>query len=119
MRGDLGDAGRARGFARAVLARHGAPAALIEDVLLCVSEVVTNAVRHAAGAAHLRIGVERGTVRVEVLDRVGGNLTARDPGPLATSGRGLMILERVADRWGVRPEAGGMKAVWFEFDLPA
>jgi anti-sigma regulatory factor (Ser/Thr protein kinase) len=119
MHGDLGDAGRARGFARTVLARHGAPVSLIDDVLLCVSEVVTNAVRHAAGAANLRIGVGDGTVRVEVLDRVAGELAAHDPGPLATSGRGLMIIERVADRWGVRPEAGGMKAVWFEFDLPA
>jgi anti-sigma regulatory factor (Ser/Thr protein kinase) len=99
-----------------VLARHDASASLIEDVLLCVSEAVTNAVRHAAGASDLRIAVEDGTVRVEVLDGVTGELEAHDPGPLATAGRGLMIIERVADRWGVRNEAA-MKAVWFEFDL--
>jgi anti-sigma regulatory factor (Ser/Thr protein kinase) len=118
MRGDLADAGRARSFARSVLARRGIDDDVVNDVVLCVSEAVTNAIRHAEGVAALRLAVGRGTVRVEVADAVPGELAASDPGPDATSGRGLLIIQSIASRWGVRPDQQ-MKVVWFEVDLPS
>lgn len=103
----------ARRLVRAALAGTMASDAL-DQVLLAVSELATNAVEHAATAFEVRVIVLDGVVRVEIADGsdvqpVGG----ADPGPSAVTGRGLLLVGRIADRWGVEPERGG-KVVWFE-----
>nr|WP_107087909.1 MULTISPECIES: ATP-binding protein [unclassified Streptomyces] len=88
-----------------------------DDVLLCVSELATNALLHGVPPGRgyrLRMLRYEGTVRVEVHDSGGGRprIAGRDPG--AEGGRGLLLVAAVADRWGAVARVPG-KAVWCEF----
>lgn len=92
------------------------------DVRLLVSELVTNAVRHANLAPGdiilLVVEVEDATLRVEVHDPGGGFVpTAPAPDPARPSGWGLYLVEELADRWGV--DSDDRTLVWFEVDRPA
>jgi anti-sigma regulatory factor (Ser/Thr protein kinase) len=91
--------------------------ALRDDIRLLVSEVVTNAVIHtgqdAAGDVELDIWASEEVVRVVVTDRGPGFVPASPPQGGDRSGWGLMMVDRLADRWGVDLEAG--TEVWFEF----
>lgn len=89
----------------------------LENLRLLVSEVVSNSVRHGDGAGpiDLRITIERSGVRVEVEDPGPGFRPAPEDGPVARNeGWGLLLVERLADRWGV--VASGSTLVWFELD---
>jgi anti-sigma regulatory factor (Ser/Thr protein kinase) len=88
------------------------------DIALMVSELVTNAIRHAG--TDFRVTVDRtpAAVRVSVTDGAPGRPVALDPGPQDLSGRGLMIVDRLADAWGVDPARPG-KTVWFSIALGA
>lgn len=90
----------------------------VEDAKLLVSELVTNAVRHPSqvGQIGLEVGVAARRVRVEVSDPGGGfsRPPANPPPTDATGGRGLLIVDRLASRWGVTP--GARTRVWFELD---
>jgi len=109
---DAGSARKARAAVRRELAAWGA-AELVEDCCLIVTELVTNAVRHGAGAIHLRLGTNGRWVYGEVYDG-GEHLPRVRPGdPDATGGRGLLIVDRVADDWGWARMPGGGKIVWF------
>lgn len=102
----------ARAFAREALER-GQAEVHIEDVALVVSELVTNAVVHGDGEITLHVTVAHDAVRVEVEDRE-PELPDRLPAALdAESGRGLLMVSRIARDWGVRP-AGAGKVVWAE-----
>jgi serine/threonine-protein kinase RsbW len=89
------------------------------DVRLLVSELVTNAVRHA-NLAHgdmilLVIDLADSTLRVEVHDPGGGFVpTAPAPDPARPSGWGLYLVAELADRWGV--DSDDRTLVWFELD---
>ena len=88
------------------------------DLRLLVSEVVTNAVRHAGMTEGETIRLEiadsaGGRVRVEVSDQgTGFTPTPRDPDLERPGGWGLYLVEELADRWGV--ETGNRTLVWFE-----
>jgi anti-sigma regulatory factor (Ser/Thr protein kinase) len=85
----------------------------VQAVVLAVSELATNAVEHAGTPFELRGGTDGDRVRVEVID---GSLTLPNcatPDARSPSGRGLLLVERVADAWGVDLLAAG-KRVWFE-----
>jgi anti-sigma regulatory factor (Ser/Thr protein kinase) len=87
---------------------------MVEDLVLVVSELVTNAVRHSTLAmlGISRIGV---CVRVEVDDEDGGDPTPTvDPEAGASSGRGLLIIEQLVTRWGWNRLPSGGKRVWCE-----
>jgi len=85
---------------------------VLDDLSLVVSELVTNAVIHGQGAIRLRLLLDAGDARGEVIDAGGGfEHEVREAGPSATSGRGLMIVDRLTTRWGVRE---GTTRVWFE-----
>ncbi len=89
----------------------------IEDIKLLVSEIVTNAVRHpdASGPIEMKVIVRGGTVRVEISDPGGAGFAkpaVATPPPDALGGRGLLIVDRVATRWGV--DSGRPTRVWFE-----
>src|SRR5699024_2140455 len=90
-----------------------------ETVALLVSEQVTNAVVNAGTSCQLHMRSEDGGVRVEVRD--GSDLPphwAADPDPLSTSGRGLPMVDALADASGVKPRSGGGKTMWFQLDRP-
>ncbi|MEU6505742.1 SpoIIE family protein phosphatase [Streptomyces sp. NPDC046942] len=88
-----------------------------DAAVLLVSEMVTNVLVHTDADALLlaeAIG-EPGTrrLRVEVTDAGDDLPHRRRPGELASSGRGLMLIELLADAWGVDPRGEG-KSIWFE-----
>jgi anti-sigma regulatory factor (Ser/Thr protein kinase) len=90
--------------------------ALHQDVLdaltLVVSELVTNAVMHGQGAIRFRLQLASGDLRGDVIDDGDGfEHELRAAGPDATSGRGLLIVDRLTNRWGVHE---GTTHVWFE-----
>ncbi|RFU85893.1 phosphatase [Streptomyces triticagri] len=89
----------------------------VDSAVLMVSEMVTNVLVHTDGDALLvaeaqgRPGQRR--LRVEVADGSDDLPHRRHPGELASSGRGLVLMEILADRWGVDPRGQG-KSIWFE-----
>nr|WP_233221504.1 ATP-binding protein [Streptomyces carminius] len=105
----------ARRLARSVLlARWGLPVPLAEDTVLLVSELVGNAVRHTgAHTLGLRMRRQRGRIRVEVRDPSRGLPCLLPVRELDVSGRGLFLVERLSDRWGVNLLPYG-KTTWFE-----
>ncbi|MEU4920322.1 ATP-binding protein [Streptomyces parvus] len=118
----------ARDFARQALHDWGwLPAstadrrAAAEDVLLVVSELVTNACLHAEGAEEIRIGRTPKGLRVEVVDRGAGQPAPRTPHRAGRpGGHGMFIVQRLCLDWGVlrTPDAPG-KTVWAELAAPA
>ena len=86
----------------------------MRDVRLLVSELVTNAVRHAGGeAVRLIVALKGSTLRIEVHDPGRGfELKAPPDDPLRASGWGLVLVEELADRWGV--DRNPRTRVWFE-----
>ena len=98
------------------------PDGRMRDVRLLISELVTNAVRHAdldAGdAIDLVIDIADQMLRVEVHDPGGGFVPSTpSPDPARPSGWGLYLVAELADRWGV--DTDERTRVWFELDRPA
>jgi anti-sigma regulatory factor (Ser/Thr protein kinase) len=88
-----------------------------ETAVLLVSELVTNAVRHARGTYAIALDLETdGTwLRIEVQDADPRFPQPRTPGRFDESGFGFVLVDAMADKWGVRQTATG-KAVWAELD---
>ena len=94
----------------------------MRDVQLLVSELVTNAVRHAnldsGDVIELVIELADFTLRVEVRDPGGGFVPSTpSPDPARPSGWGLYLVAELADRWGVDSDEETL--VWFELDRRA
>ncbi|MFG2211184.1 SpoIIE family protein phosphatase [Streptomyces sp. NPDC048638] len=89
----------------------------VDSAVLMVSEMVTNVLLHTDGDALLvaEISGSRGgrRLRVDVADGSDELPHRRSPGELASSGRGLVLLELLAGAWGVDPRGDG-KSTWFE-----
>ncbi|MFF8474671.1 SpoIIE family protein phosphatase [Streptomyces sp. NPDC015414] len=89
----------------------------VDSAVLLVSEMVTNVLVHTDADALLlaEVAGEPGgrRLRVEVTDSGDDLPHRRRPGELASSGRGLMLIELLADLWGVNPRGKG-KSIWFE-----
>jgi serine/threonine-protein kinase RsbW len=116
--GEAVSVGQARAFVRAVL---GAQWPGLDEVLLMVSEIASNAVRHTASGDgswfDLTVSASGYATRVEIADR-GSSSEPRIPGQsgesgVPTGGRGLRIVGALADRWGSRGDELG-RVVWFE-----
>ncbi|MGW7786185.1 SpoIIE family protein phosphatase [Streptomyces tricolor] len=93
----------------------------VDSAVLLVSEMVTNVLVHTDADALLLaevVGEGAGRrLRVEVFDSGDDLPHRRRPGELASSGRGLMLIELLADAWGVDPRGEG-KSIWFELYEP-
>ncbi|WP_233580540.1 ATP-binding SpoIIE family protein phosphatase [Streptomyces triticirhizae] len=101
----------ARDLATSQLAGWGmADAAFTAE--LVVSELVTNAIRHADGPIQLRLIRERGLI-CEVSDSTSTSPHLRRARAFDESGRGLFIVARLTERWGTRHRPGG-KTIWAE-----
>lgn len=89
-----------------------------EVVVLLVSELVTNAVLHARTASVLRLHTGDGRLRVEVQDASTEPPVASSASQNghATGGRGVLLVDSLADRWGSDVGERG-KTVWFEVDI--
>ncbi|MBG0855633.1 ATP-binding protein [Streptomyces spinoverrucosus] len=94
---------------------------LADAVELGVTELVANVVRHVPDRrCTLLLLRQKSGARVEVSDGsprlpVPANVLSSD----AENGRGLLLLDSVADKWGVEPRADGGKTVWFECEAAA
>ncbi|WP_371630576.1 ATP-binding protein [Streptomyces sp. NBC_00341] len=115
---------RARAELRAKLGEWRAGRASAEDGELVLSELVTNAVRVPVPGDRL-VGVRiecrgRGEfLRLEVSDAGEGRPEVRQPGELDKGGRGLLLVEALAHRWGVEERRAGIgKTVWAELLAP-
>jgi CheY-like chemotaxis protein/anti-sigma regulatory factor (Ser/Thr protein kinase) len=86
----------------------------LDDIALCVSELVTNAVVHAGSGPRVLVHVRPGAIHVEISDDSEVLPTVRAAGPDDTSGRGVSILGALSDQWGSRRRSGGGKTVWFD-----
>ena len=105
-------AGHARRWVSRQLSEWGCEE-LADIVVLLVSELVTNAVLHAASPVELALSHEGSHLRVEVGDREPRLPLRGGHSEHAPTGRGLLLVERAVDRWGVERLPGGKK-VWFE-----
>lgn len=88
--------------------------ALRSDVVIAISELVTNAVTHAASAPHVRLTAQDGRIRLEVHD-TSDRRPVQKTGS-AAGGFGLRLIEQLAENWGWTPSEAGGKVVWVEFD---
>ena len=87
---------------------------LTDTVTLLVSELVTNAVLHAGSDVEVMVRLSATAARIEVTDTSAESIAPREATSEDDSGRGLALVGTLAQRWGVRPAAGGGKTVWFE-----
>ncbi|MEV5874528.1 ATP-binding protein [Streptomyces sp. NPDC052101] len=127
LQGESGVVPLARDFARQALYAWGwLPAAgadqraAAEDVLLVVSELVTNACLHAEGPDELFLACDNKVIRVEVSDRGSGQPAPRTPHRAGRpGGHGMFIVQRLCLDWGVvRPAGRPGKTVWAELGAP-
>jgi len=112
----------AAGAARAYLRRQAnlLHPPMLDDALILTSELVTNAIRHGRPAVTLAIHLEPSALTVVVTDTGPERppLVPRSPHPDSPTGRGLVIVDALATRWGITPQpANPGKAVWFALDL--
>lgn len=115
---ELSSVAPARRWAREKFEAAGLDPEVRDVLVLLVSEVVTNAVEHAAPPLLLRIDTTDELTRVEVTDRARDLPILRDPEPFDTGGRGIKFVHDLSTRWGVEsvdaPEC--LKTVWFEVE---
>jgi anti-sigma regulatory factor (Ser/Thr protein kinase) len=104
-----------RGFVADILA-ESVPEAIRDAAEVMVSELATNAVRHAHTAFSMTVSLTDSRVRIEVSDGGSGLPSLLSPATTELSGRGLKIVDGLADEWGVEPSTRG-KTVWFVLHL--
>ena len=105
----------ARAFVSATLEEWEC-AHLDDTVKLLTSELVGNVVRHAQTEMLVAARLEDERLTIEVVDDSPDMIIQRDPRLEDPTGRGLLMVNSMADRWGVRRQRSG-KSVWFELDL--
>lgn len=93
------------------------PESTIERAVLLTSELVSNAILHAFSNGVLAVGVVHGSLRLEVIDGSREAPTWRSPGSSDNHGRGLPIVDALADDWGVDISDSG-KTVWATIESP-
>jgi len=85
---------------------------LVEDVRLVASELATNAVAHAQTPFAVTLSSANGAVRLAVQDGSPSAPVRSAPDVMDMSGRGLMIVESLSQRWGTSTDGHGFKSVW-------
>ncbi|MFD5770472.1 ATP-binding protein [Streptomyces sp. NPDC127049] len=96
--------------------RQDIPYDVAEAAAQIIAELTANAVTHGRVAGRdfrLALAALPGVLRIEVSDTRGADL------PEAHAGRGLLLVEELADRWGIAPGPVPRKTVWAELDHPS
>jgi anti-sigma regulatory factor (Ser/Thr protein kinase) len=86
------------------------------EVLLVVSELVTNALTHARSEVELALELDQERLRVEVADGSTDLPQLRHPDPLDVTGRGVFLVDHFADAWGTAMRPNG-KVVWCQIGI--
>lgn len=115
----LSASGHARDQLRRWLQSLGTDDELLPDILLCASELVTNAVTHAGSGPTVRAALvdESRRLRLEVAD-ASGQRPVKRPAGTAEGGFGMRVVDALASDWGWEPTPDG-KVVWAVFELAA
>jgi anti-sigma regulatory factor (Ser/Thr protein kinase) len=94
--------------------------AVLDEALLLVTELVTNAVVHAGTDIDVQVDAGAEQLRVEVIDRTPGllHVDSHLPSDQREGGRGLLLLDALATEWGTRHFSWG-KSVWFSLATQA
>ena len=118
---DLGTPAQGRRLLESALG--SLPESVLADAQLLLTEVLSNAILHGSAGAGARLDVsvevDESMVRVTVTDRSPQfpRPAIHPPDPLAASGWGLYLLERLAKQWGVEDAPDGGSVVWFELSV--
>jgi anti-sigma regulatory factor (Ser/Thr protein kinase) len=115
---DAASPGHARRTAAETLRRWGHTETLIADVSLVVSELASNAVRHAGSAFSVALRVHGPLLRVTVEDRAPLPNTENDADMMPRPPHGLCVVDSLATSWGVEPTRTG-KIVWAQLTCAA
>ena len=115
--GEATSAAEARRFVAARLAEAGLDE-VVDTAVLLVSELVANAVLHAHTDLVVVVRIDEELITVEVHDGSAGAPAPKHYSSLSGTGRGLVLVEALADGWGMEPTHGG-KFVWFELRRPS
>jgi anti-sigma regulatory factor (Ser/Thr protein kinase) len=107
-------AASARRFVASALTRQRVARDQVALAVLLVSELVTNSYRHAGTETRVSVSVDD-VIRVEVFDSGEGGVELLASDVDRISGRGLQIVDALADRWGHEDGPEGAH-VWFELD---
>lgn len=110
-------ASAARTFVRLRLREHGLDA-LVDDVGLVVSELATNAIRHAGTTFTVSLRGDGLCLLLTVHDGSREVALERLSGSTSTGGRGLAIMDRLSHDWGVDHAGEVGKSVWASFRTP-
>ncbi len=110
-----GSAGAARRLLRDAVAGQEESES-VDDAVLLISELVTNAVHHTRHLLLVRVVLQDGLLRVEVTDDHPDLPSPSVREVSATGGRGLQFVDDLAAQWGVIP-AADRKTVWFEIQV--
>jgi two-component sensor histidine kinase len=84
----------------------------VETGGLVLSELVSNAVRHAGTPVEVYLQLNDGRLLIQVHDEGGGRPEVVPPTRRTVGGNGLDIVSRLAESWGVTPDGNGGKSVW-------
>ncbi|MEV4510900.1 SpoIIE family protein phosphatase [Dactylosporangium sp. NPDC049525] len=115
FRGDTINASAARRLAADMLTAWHQHHAL-DDALLLLDELITNAIQHTAGDVTVELNLTD-HLEIAVIDSSNRAPARHNPAPDSESGRGLGIVEQLATAWGTQALPAGGKRVWFR--LPA
>ena len=108
----------ARSCTTAALRAWGLTSTLLDDVALLLTELTANAIRHAHGIVGVEIALNGDRLTVRVCDEDDSQPRVGEAGADDESGRGLWLVDAIADRWGWEAGEPG-KVVWFELTTPA
>ena len=114
VRSDPSDVGEARRFLRETLAGWGIDAETVDSAVLCLSELVTNALIHTGAGCAVRVLLDQGVLTTMVRDNGARQVSPAEPleDPLRVHGRGLHVVDALATRWGSDLDTVGT-TVWF------
>ncbi|HET6817047.1 MAG TPA: response regulator [Mycobacteriales bacterium] len=110
---ELGSVMRSRRFVRETFAEWGITRA-VDDALIVVSELVTNAITHAGSPCQVRLSIDETSVRVEVFDEGAGTPDPQPASSTSEHGRGLHLITALTAAWGIQQIPDDGKIVWAE-----
>jgi anti-sigma regulatory factor (Ser/Thr protein kinase) len=114
---ESGSASEARTVVRSACREACVPPAITDTAVLLTSELVTNAFIHGGGETVVLLDICHDHLRISVADAHPGVPEVKKDNPvLAINGRGLLLVDTLAARWGVDGQWSSGKSVWFEID---